>query len=64
MSSTWRYHESEDYPVTAWRIEQVHAEYPGTTYIEDNEAGAAVRSFLKIPRAGRSATAPRASRSP
>jgi hypothetical protein len=43
------YHEREDYPVTAWRIEQVHAEYPGTTYIEDNEAGAAVRSFLKIP---------------
>jgi hypothetical protein len=42
------YHKSEDYPVTAWRIEGVHAAYPGKTYIEDNEAGAAVRSFLKI----------------
>lgn len=42
------YH-GEDYPMTAYRIEQMHARWPGLTIIEDNSAGAAVRSFLKIP---------------
>lgn len=43
------YHRKEDYPVTGGRINHLHRLYPGPTAIEDNEAGAAVRSFLDIP---------------
>lgn len=41
-------HKGEDYPVTARRIEHVHRLYPGITYVEDNEAGKAVRAFVNL----------------
>lgn len=41
------YH-GEDYPTTAYHIELMHSRWPGLTAIEDNAAGAAVRSFLKL----------------
>lgn len=46
------YNRGETYPVSARRIEAVHEAYPGPTVIEDNESGAAVRSFLNIPAEG------------
>lgn len=42
-------YQGEDYPTTAYRIENLHGRWPGLSVIEDNAAGAAVHSFLKLP---------------
>lgn len=38
------------YPELQWKIEQVHAEYPGPTAIEKNGPGEAVMENLKLPQ--------------
>jgi len=41
--------QGEGYPITAKRIEWLDEKYTGLNVIEDNSAGAAVRSFVQIP---------------
>lgn len=43
------YLQGLEYPQQARYIEQLHRDYPGDTWIEDNSAGEAVRSFLDLP---------------
>lgn len=43
------YLQGYDYPQQARFIEQLHLDYPGDTWIEDNFAGESVRQFLMLP---------------
>jgi hypothetical protein len=40
------HNKGEDYPISAWRVTEMHRAFPGPTVIENNNAGAAVIGFI------------------